>query len=247
VARVNQMQASDDIWHLRHRGPIAPPREPGELPVRPLRHQPADITATIGSPPKGCCPSIESSIPIMRSQRVGRSFSSPRYHRSSGSRHAPRDGREHIRVRSRNGQRRRQGRIARAGCPAEPAKTRGGCGREGTCRSSTEKVAPPAARQAAQSQQSIVYWTSMSCCTRRRKAAIARAGCPRERQRRRGRLRTRGACRSSAEESHPPAARQAAQKPAKHCRWDIDELRGASRSAPARPRADAADFHSVQK
>ena len=169
MARVIKVQASDDIWHLSIEDLLAPPREPARtagpgLFVINLRTS----TATIGSPPKGLLPFDRVHVYQLMRSHEGR----PQFQLRLGIIESEPEAdtllamvREHypgaIKERAEDDD---KAAIARAACPAEPAKT---------------------ARAVAAA-----------------KAPVAQV----------------------PEKVAPPAARQAAQKPAKHCRWDIDEL-----------------------
>jgi len=238
VARVIKSAGVRRHLHLSIEDLLAPPRDRRELPVRASSSSPEtstprsvrrERTAALRSSP--CIPNYAQSRGVAQFQlRLGIIESEPEADTLLAM------VREHYPGRSRKAGDDDKAAIARAGCPAEPAKDGGGgAGREGTCRSSTGEVAPPAARQPHRSQQSIVYWTSMSVGTDDDKARLRVQGAPPSRQNGEGCGRE-GACRFSAKKS-PASSRQAAQKPAKH--WSAGTSMsccGASRSAPARPR-----------
>jgi hypothetical protein len=117
--------------------------------------------------------------------------------------------------------------IARAACPAEPAKTaRAVAAAKAPVVQVPKKVAPPAARQAAQKPaKHCLLDIDELLAQDDDKAAIARAGCPAEPAKTaRAVADAKAPVVQVPKKVTPPAARQAAQKPAKHCRWDIDEL-----------------------
>ena len=232
MARVIKVQASDDIWHLSIEDLLAPPREPARtagpgLFVINLRTS----TATIGSPPKGLLPFDRVHVYQLMRSHEGR----PQFQLRLGIIESEPEAdtllamvREHypgaIKERAEDDD---KAAIARAACPAEPAKTaRAVAAAKAPVVQVPEKVAPPAARQAAQKPaKRCLLDIDELLAQDDDKAAIARAGCPAEPAK---------TARAVADAKAPvvqvpkkvtrPAARQAAQKPAKHCRWDIDEL-----------------------
>jgi len=232
VARVIKVQASDDIWHLSIEDLLAPPREPARtagpgLFVINLRTS----TATIGSPPKGLLPFDRVHVYQLMRSHEGR----PQFQLRLGIIESEPEAdtllamvREHypgaIKERAEDDD---KAAIARAACPAEPAKTaRAVAAAKAPVAQVPEKVAPPAARQAAQKPaKHCLLDIDELLAQDDDKAAIARAGCPAEPAKTaRAVADAKAPVVQVPKKVTPPAARQAAQKPAKHCRWDIDEL-----------------------
>ena len=169
MGRVVKVQASEDIWHLGIEDLLAPPRGsartagPGPFVII-LRTS----TARIGSPPKGLLPIDRLHVyQLMRGHDAR-----PQFQLRLGIIESEQEAdallsmvREHypgaIKERAEDDD---KAAIARAACPAEPAKT---------------------ARAVAAAKPPVV---------------------------------------PVPKKATPPAARQAAQKPTQHCRWDIDEL-----------------------
>ena len=232
MARVIKVQASDDIWHLSIEDLLAPPREPARtagpgLFVINLRTS----TATIGSPPKGLLPFDRVHVYQLMRSHEGR----PQFQLRLGIIESEPEAdtllamvREHYpgAIKERAGDDDKAA-IARAACPAEPAKTAGAvAAAKAPVVQVPEKVAPPAARQAAQKPaKHCLLDIDELLAQDDDKAAIARAGCPAEPAKTaRAVADAKAPVVQVPKKVTPPAARQAAQKPAKHCRWDIDEL-----------------------
>jgi len=226
------VQASDDIWHLSIEDLLAPPREPARtagpgLFVINLRTS----TATIGSPPKGLLPFDRVHVYQLMRSHEGR----PQFQLRLGIIESEPEAdtllamvREHypgaIKERAEDDD---KAAIARAACPAEPAKTaRAVAAAKAPVVQVPKKVAPPAARQAAQKPaKHCLLDIDELLAQDDDKAAIARAGCPAEPAKTaRAVADAKAPVVQVPKKVTPPAARQAAQKPAKHCRWDIDEL-----------------------
>src|ERR1700686_165498 len=169
VARVTKVPTSDDIWHLSIEDLLAPPREPARAAGQgPFVINLRTSTATIGSPPKGLLPFDRLHVYQLMRSHEGR----PQFQLRLGIIESELQAdtllsmvREHypgaIKERAEDDD---KAAIARAACPAEPAKP---------ARADADAKAP-----VVQVPKKVV----------------------------------------------PPAARQAAPKPAEHHRWDIDEL-----------------------
>ena len=169
VARVIKVPTSDDIWHLSIEDLLAPPTEPartaGEGPfVINLRTS----TATIGSPPKGLLPFDRLHVYQLMRSHEGR----PRFQLRLG--------------------------IIESELQAD------------TLLSMVREHYPGAIKERAEDDD---------------KAAIARAACPAEPAKPAGAVAdAKAPVVQVSKKIAPPAARQAAAKPAEHSRWDIDEL-----------------------
>jgi hypothetical protein len=226
------VQASDDIWHLSIEDLLAPPREPARTAgPGPFVINLRTSTATIGSPPKGLLPFDRVHIYQLMRSHEGR----PQFQLRLGIIESEPEAdtllamvREHypgaIKERAEDDD---KAAIARAACPAEPAKTaRAVAAAKAPVVQVPKKVAPPAARQAAQKPaKHCLLDIDELLAQDDDKAAIARAGCPAEPAKTaRAVADAKAPVVQVPKKVTPPAARQAAQKPAKHCRWDIDEL-----------------------
>jgi hypothetical protein len=154
VARVVKVQASDDIWHLSIEDLLAPPREPARTPgpgpfVITLRTS----TAAIGSPPKGLLPFDRLHVYQLMRSYEGR----PQFQLRLGIIESEVEAdtllsmaREHYPVASKErAEDDDKAAIARAACPAEPAKPARAVADAKAPVVQVPKVARPAARQAA--------------------------------------------------------------------------------------------------
>ena len=232
MARVIKVQASDDIWHLSIEDLLAPPREPARTAgPGPFVINLRTSTATIGSPPKGLLPIDRVHVYQLMRGHDGR----PQFQLRLGIIESEPEAdalllmvREHypgaIKERAEDDD---KAAIARAACPAEPAKTATAvAAAKAPVVPVPKKLAPPAARQAAQKPAEYCLLDIDELLAEDDdKAAIARAACPAEPAKT---ARAVAAAKPPVvpvpKKVTPPAARQAAQKPTQHCRWDIDEL-----------------------
>jgi hypothetical protein len=116
--------------------------------------------------------------------------------------------------------------IARAACPAEPAKPARAVADAKPPVQVPRKIAPPAARQAASKPaEHCLLDIDRLLAEDDDKPAIARAACPAEPAKpARAVAAAKAPVVQGPKKLAPPAARQAAAKSAKHSRWDIDEL-----------------------
>jgi hypothetical protein len=117
--------------------------------------------------------------------------------------------------------------IARAACPAEPAKpARAVAAAKAPVVQVPRKSAPPAARKAASKPaEHCLLDIDQLLAEDDDKAAIARAACPAEPAKpARAVAAAKAPVVQVPKKLAPPAARQAAARSAKHSRWDIDEL-----------------------
>ena len=249
MGRVVKVQASEDIWHLGIEDLLAPPRGsartagPGPFVII-LRTS----TARIGSPPKGLLPIDRLHVyQLMRGHDAR-----PQFQLRLGIIESEQEAdallsmvREHypgaIKERAEDDD---KAAIARAACPVEPAKpARAVAAAKAPVVEVPEKVSPPATRQAAQKPaEHCLLDIDELLAQDDDKAAIARAASATEPVKPASAVadaktpvvQEQGkAVPPPARRAAPPAARlaaqkraarQAAQKPTEHCRWDIDEL-----------------------
>ena len=154
MARVIKVPTSDDIWHLSIEDLLAPPREPARAAGQgPFVINLSTSTATIGSPPKGLLPFDRLHV-----YQLMRSHEGPQFQLRLGIIESELEAdtlllmvREHypgaIKERAEDDD---KAAIARAACPAEPAKpARAVADAKAPVVQVPKKVAPPAARQAA--------------------------------------------------------------------------------------------------
>ena len=232
MARVIKVQASDDIWHLSIEDLLAPPREPARTAgPGPFVITLKTSTATIGSPPKGLLPIDRLHVYQLVRGHDGR----PQFQLRLGIIESEREAdallstvREHypraIKERADDDD---KAAIARAACPAEPAKSaRAVADAKAPVVQVPKKIAPPAARQAApKPAEHCLLDIDELLAEDDDKAAIARAACPAEPAKpARAVADAKAPVVQVPRKIAPPAARQAAPKPAEHRRWDIDEL-----------------------
>jgi hypothetical protein len=155
VARVIKVPTSDDIWHLSIEDLLAPPREPARAAGQgPFVINLRTSTATIGSPPKGLLPFDRLHVYQLMRSHGGR----PQFQLRLGIIESELEAdtlllmvREHypgaIKERAEDDD---KATIARAACPAEPAKpARVVADTKAPVVQVPKKVAPPAARRAA--------------------------------------------------------------------------------------------------
>ena len=155
MARVIKVPTSDDIWHLSIEDLLAPPREPARAAGQgPFVINLSTSTATIGSPPKGLLPFDRLHVYQLMRSHEGR----PQFQLRLGIIESELEAdtlllmvREHypgaIKERAEDDD---KAAIARAACPAEPAKpARAVADAKAPVVQVPKKVAPPAARQAA--------------------------------------------------------------------------------------------------
>jgi hypothetical protein len=232
VARVIKVPTSDDIWHLSIEDLLAPPGEPtrtaGEGPfVINLRTS----TTTIGSPPKGLLPFDRLHVYQLMRTHEGR----PQFQLRLGIIESELQAdtllsmvREHypgaIKERAEDDD---KAAIARAACPAESAKPAAAVAdTKAPVVQVPKKIAPPAARPAAaKPAEHRLLDIDELLAEDDDKAATARAACPAEPAKPAGAVAdTKAPVVQVSKKIAPPAARQAAAKPAEHSRWDIDEL-----------------------
>ena len=249
MGRVVKVQASEDIWHLGIEDLLAPPRGsartagPGPFVII-LRTS----TARIGSPPKGLLPIDRLHVyQLMRGHDA-----QPQFQLRLGIIESEQEAdallsmvREHypgaIKERAEDDD---KAAIARAACPVELAKpARAVAAAKAPVVEVPEKVSPPATRQAAQKPaEHCLLDIDELLAQDDDKAAIARAASATEPVKPASAVadaktpvvQEQGkAVPPPARRAVPPAARlatqkraarQAAQKPTEHCRWDIDEL-----------------------
>jgi hypothetical protein len=241
VARVIKVQASDDIWHLSIEDLLAPPREPARTAgPGPFVITLKTSTATIGSPPKGLLPVHRLHVYQLMRSHEGR----PQFQLRLGIIESELEAdtlltmvREHypgaIKERAEDDD---KAAIARAACPAEPAKpARAVAAAKAPVVQVPRKIVPRAARQAApKPAEHCLLDIDELLAEDDDKAAIARAACPAEPAKP---ARAVAAAKApvvqvpkkvappAARQAAPkPKARQAAPKPTEHRRWNIDEL-----------------------
>src|SRR4029077_2440280 len=153
--RVIKVPTSDDIWHLSIEDLLAPPREPARAAGQgPFVINLRTSAATIGSPPKGLLPFDRLHVYQLMRSHEGR----PQFQLRLGIIESELEAdtvllmaREHypgaIKERAEEED---KAAIARAACPAEPAKpARAVADAKAPVVQVPKKVAPPAARQAA--------------------------------------------------------------------------------------------------
>jgi hypothetical protein len=241
VARVIKVPTSDDIWHLSIEDLLAPPREPARAAGQgPFVINLRTSTATIGSPPKGLLPFDRLHVYQLMRSHEGR----PQFQLRLGIIESELEAdtlllmvREHypgaIKERAEDDD---KAAIARAACPAEPAKpARVVADAKAPVVQVPKKVAPSAARQAApKAAEHCLLDIDELLAEDDDKAAIARAACSAESAKpARAVANAKAPSVQVPKKVAPPAARQAAPKPAarqaaprptEHRRWDIDEL-----------------------
>jgi hypothetical protein len=232
VARVIKVQASDDIWHLSIEDLLAPPREPARTAGQgPFIINLRTSTATIGSPPKGLLPFDRLHVYQLMRSHEGR----PQFQLRLGIIESELEAdtllsmvREHypgaIKERAEDDD---KAAIARAVCPAEPAKpARAVSDAKAPVVQVPKKLAPPAARRAASKPaEHCLLDIDELLAEDDDKAAIARAACPAEPAKpARAVSDAKAPVVQVPKKLAPPAARQAAPKPKEHRRWDVDEL-----------------------
>jgi hypothetical protein len=164
VARVIKVQASDDIWHLSIEDLLAPTKEPARTAgPGPFVINLRTSTATIGSPPKGLLPFDRLHVYQLTRVHDGRTqfqlrlgiieseleadalLSMVREHYPGAIRETAEDDDKAA--------------IARAACPAEPAKpARAVAAAKTPVVHVPEKAAPPAARQVAAKSANPSAW-----------------------------------------------------------------------------------------
>jgi len=241
VARVIKVPTSDDIWHLSIEDLLAPPREPARAAGQgPFVINLRTSTATIGSPPKGLLPFDRLHVYQLMRSHEGR----PQFQLRLGIIESELEAnklllmvREHypgaIKERAEDDD---KAAIARAACPAEPAKpARVVADAKAPFVQVPKKVAPPPARQAApKPAEHCLLDIDELLAEDDDKAAIARAACPAEPAKTARAVADAKApvvrvpkkvARPPARQAAPkPAARRAAPRPTEHRQWDIDEL-----------------------
>jgi hypothetical protein len=248
VAREIKVPTSDDIWHLSIEDLLGPPTEPARTAGQgPFVLNLRTSTATIGSPPKGLLPFDRLHVyQLMRSHE-----GQPQFQLRLGIIESELEAdtllsmvREHypgaIKERAEDDD---KAAIARAACPAEPAKpARAVADAKAPVVQVPNKVAPPAARQAAPkpAEHGRLDIDELLAADDD-KAAIPRAASPAEPAKPARAVAdakapvvqvpnkvappaARQATRPAARQGTRPAARPAAPKPAEHSQWDIDEL-----------------------
>jgi hypothetical protein len=240
VAREIKVPTSDDIWHLSIEDLLAPPTEPartaGQGPfVLTLRTS----TATIGPPPKGLLPFDRLHVYELMRSHDGQ----PQFQLRLGIIESELEAdtllsmvREHypgaIKERAEDDD---KAAIARAACPAEPAKpARAVADAQAPVVQVPKKVAPPTARPAAPkpAEHGRLDIDELLAADDD-KTAIARAACPAEPAKPARAVADarvpvvqvpKKVAPPAARQATRPAARPAAPKPAEHSQWDIDEL-----------------------
>jgi hypothetical protein len=241
VARVIKVPTSDDIWHLSIEDLLAPPREPARAAGQgPFVINLRTSTATIGSPPKGLLPFDRLHVYQLMRSHEGR----PQFQLRLGIIESALEAdtlllmvREHypgaIKETAEDDD---KAAIARAACPAEPAKpARVVADAKAPVVQVPKKVARPAARQAApKPAEHCLLDIDELLAEDDDKAPIARAACPAEPAKPARAVADAKApvvqvpkkvARPAARQAAPKAAaRQAAPRPTEHRRWDIDEL-----------------------
>gem|GEM_PF-1324626 len=241
MARVIKVPTSDDIWHLSIEDLLAPPREPARAAGQgPFVINLRTSTATIGSPPKGLLPFDRLHVYQLMRSHEGR----PQFQLRLGIIESELEAnklllmvREHypgaIKERAEDDD---KAAIARAACPAEPAKpARVVADAKAPFVQVPKKVAPPPARQAApKPAEHCLLDIDELLAEDDDKAAIARAACPAEPAKTARAVADAKApvvrvpkkvARPPARQAAPkPAARRAAPRPTEHRQWDIDEL-----------------------
>ena len=241
MARVIKVPTSDDIWHLSIEDLLAPPREPARAAGQgPFVINLRTSTATIGSPPKGLLPFDRLHVYQLMRSHEGR----PQFQLRLGIIESELEAdtlllmvREHypgaIKERAEDDD---KAAIARAACPAEPAKpARVVADAKAPFVQVPKKVAPPPARQAApKPAEHCLLDIDELLAEDDDKAAIARAACPAEPAKTARAIADAKApvvrvpkkvARPPARQAAPkPAARRAAPRPTEHRQWDIDEL-----------------------
>jgi hypothetical protein len=240
VAREIKVPTSEDIWHLSIEDLLAPPTEPARAAgVGPFVINLRTSTATIGSPPKGLLPFDRLHVyQLMRSHE-----GQPQFQLRLGIIESELEAdtllsmvREHypgaIKEPAEDDD---KAAIARAACPAEPAKpARAVADAKTPVVQVPEKVAPPTARQAAPkpAEHGRLDIDELLAADDD-KAAIARPARPAEPAKPARVVADAKApvvqapkkvARPAARQATPAAARPAAPKPAEHSQWDIDEL-----------------------
>ncbi len=257
VAGEIKVPTSDDIWHLSIEDLLAPATEPARTAGQgPFVLNLRTSTATIGSPPKGLLPFDRLHVYQLMRSHDGQ----PQFQLRLGIIESELEAdtllsmvREHypgaIKERAEDDD---KAAIARAACPAEPAKpARVVTEAKAPVVQVPKKVAPPTARQAAPkpAEHGRLDIDELLAADDD-KGAVARAACPAEPAKparavaeakapvvqepkkvappaaRQATLpAARQATRPAARPAAPkPAARPAAPKPAEHSQWDIDEL-----------------------
>ena len=241
MARVIKVPTSDDIWHLSIEDLLAPPREPARAAGQgPFVINLRTSTATIGSPPKGLLPFDRLHVYQLMRSHEGR----PQFQLRLGIIESELEAdtlllmvREHypgaIKERAEDDD---KAAIARAACPAEPAKPATVVAdAKAPFVQVPKKVAPPPARQAApKPAEHCLLDIDELLAEDDDKAAIARAACPAEPAKTARAIADAKApvvrvpkkvARPPARQAAPkPAARRAAPRPTEHRQWDIDEL-----------------------
>jgi hypothetical protein len=230
VAREIKVSTSDDIWHLSIEDLLAQPTEPARTAgLGPFVINLRTSTATIGSPPKGLLPFDRLHVYQLVRSHEGQ----PQFQLRLGIIESELEAdtllsmvREHYPDKAA---------IARAACPAEPAKpARAVADAKAPVVRVPKKVAPPAARQAAPkpAEHGRLDIDELLAADDD-KAAIARAPFPAERAKPARVVADAKApvvqvpkkvAPPAARQATRPAARPAAPKPAEHSQWDIDEL-----------------------
>ena len=240
VAGEIKVSTSDDIWHLSIEDLLAPATEPARTAGQgPFVLNLRTSTATIGSPPKGLLPFDRLHVYQLMRSHDGQ----PQFQLRLGIIESELEAdtllsmvREHypgaIKERAEDDD---KAAIARAACPAEPAKpAKVVTEAKAPVVQVPKKVAPPTARQAAPkpAEHGRLDIDELLAADDD-KGAVARAACPAEPAK---------PARAVAEAKAPvvqvpkkvappaarpatrPAARPATPKPAEHSQWDIDEL-----------------------
>jgi hypothetical protein len=240
VAREIKVPTSDDIWHLSIEDLLASPTEPARTAGQgPFVINLRTSTATIGSPPKGLLPFERLHV----YQRTCSHEGQPQFQLRLGIIESELEAdtllsmvREHYpgAIKEPAGDDDKAA-IARAACPAEPAKPASAVAdAKAPVVQVPKKVAPPAARQAAPkpAEHGRLDIDELLAADDD-KAAIARAARPAEPAKPASAVAdAKAPVVQVPKKVAPPAARQAtrpaappaAPKPAEHTPWDIDEL-----------------------